>query len=44
MRVYLEPLEIVRMEEQAVCLRDKLLIRLLSHPGCRAIEGADPGS
>jgi integrase/recombinase XerD len=35
MKVYLEPWEVERMEEQATNLRDRLLIRLLSHLGCR---------
>ena len=35
---YLEPEEIVRMENTATCLRDKLLIRLLFHLGCRVSE------
>ena len=38
MKVYLEPHEVWRMEEQAVCLRDKLLIHLLFHLGCRVSE------
>ena len=38
MKVYLEPSEIERMEAQATCLRDKLLIRLLFHLGCRVSE------
>jgi len=38
MKVYLEPHEVWRMEEQAVCLRDKLLIRVLFHLGCRVSE------
>jgi integrase/recombinase XerD len=38
MKVYLELSEVERMEEQTVCLRDKLLIRLLSHLGCRISE------
>jgi len=35
---YLEPEEIIRVESTATCLRDKLLIRLLSHLGCRVSE------
>jgi len=35
---YLAPEEIVRMENTATCLRDKLLIRLLFHLGCRVSE------
>jgi integrase/recombinase XerD len=38
MKVYLERYEIEQMEEQAACLRDKLLIRLLFHLGCRVSE------
>ena len=38
MKVYVEPHEIEQMEEQAACLRDKLLIRLLFHLGCRVCE------
>lgn len=38
MKVYVEPHEIEQMEEQAACLRDKLLIRLLFHLGCRVSE------
>lgn len=38
MKVYLEPSEVEGMEQQAVCLRDKLLIRLLFHLGCRVSE------
>lgn len=38
MKAYLEIAEITRMEEKALCLRDKLLIRLLFHLGCRVSE------
>ena len=38
MKVYVEPHEIEQMEEQAACLRDKLLICLLFHLGCRVSE------
>jgi len=38
-KVYLERHEIEQMEEQATCLRDKLLIRVLFHLGCRVSEG-----
>lgn len=38
MTVYLEPCEVRCMEEQAVCLRDKLLVSLLFHLGCRVSE------
>ena len=38
MKVYLEPSEIERIEEQATYLRDRLLIRLLFHLGCRVSE------
>jgi len=37
-RAYLEPAEIERLEEAAMYLRDKLLIRLLFHLGCRVSE------
>jgi len=38
MKVYVEPHEIEQMEEQAACLRDKLLIHLLFRLGCRVSE------
>jgi integrase/recombinase XerD len=38
MKAYLEPGEIALMEEAATNLRDKLLIRLLFHLGCRVSE------
>ena len=37
-KTYLEPTEIERLEEAAEYLRDKLLIRLLFHLGCRISE------
>ena len=37
-RVYLEPAEVSRIENAAANLRDRLLIRLLSHLGCRITE------
>ena len=37
-RAYLEPGEIARLEESAANLRDRLLIRLLFHLGCRISE------
>ena len=37
-RAYLEPDEIARLEESAANLRDRLLIRLLFHLGCRISE------
>lgn len=37
-RAYLEPDEVARMEESATNLRDRLLIRLLFHLGCRVSE------
>jgi len=37
-KAYLEPSEIKRLEEAAQFLRDKLLIRLLFHLGCRISE------
>ncbi len=38
MKAYLEPDEVERMERAAEYLRDKLLIRLLFHLGCRVSE------
>lgn len=38
MKTYLEPEEVKRLEEEAACLRDRLLIRLLFHLGCRISE------
>ncbi len=38
MKAYLEPGEIERLEQAAEYLRDKLLIRLLFHLGCRVSE------
>lgn len=38
MRAYLEIEEVERLENAAVCLRDKLLIRLLARLGCRISE------
>ena len=38
METYLEPQDIERMETAATCLRDKLLVRLLFHLGCRVSE------
>jgi len=37
-RAYLEPEEVERLEEAAEYLRDRLLIRLLFHLGCRVSE------
>jgi integrase/recombinase XerD len=37
-KIYLEPSEIEKLEEAAGYLRDKLLIRLLFHLGCRVSE------
>ena len=37
-KAYLEPTEIERLEETAEYLRDRLLIRLLFHLGCRVSE------
>ncbi len=37
-KAYLEPVEIERLEEAAEYLRDKLLVRLLFHLGCRISE------
>jgi integrase/recombinase XerD len=38
MKAYLEPEEVALMEKAATCLRDRLLIRLLYHLGCRISE------
>jgi hypothetical protein len=38
MRTYLESEEVKQLEGAATLLRDKLLIRLLSHLGCRISE------
>ena len=38
MKTYLEPEEVRLLEEAATCLRDRLLIRLLFHTGCRISE------
>jgi len=37
-KTYLEPEEIRSLEEAATCFRDRLLIRLLFHTGCRISE------
>lgn len=37
-KAYLEPEEVALLENAASCLRDKLLIRLLFHLGCRISE------
>src|SRR4030042_6038595 len=38
MKAYLEPEEVALMEKAAIYLRDKLLIRVLFHLGCRVSE------
>jgi len=38
MKIYLNVDEIVRIEESATNLRDRLLVRLLFHTGCRISE------
>jgi integrase/recombinase XerD len=38
MKVYVEEREVKLMEEKATCLRDKLLIKVLFHLGCRVSE------
>jgi len=38
MKTYLEPEEVKLLEEAATCFRDRLLIRLLFHMGCRISE------
>jgi integrase/recombinase XerD len=40
--VYLEPDDVVRLENAATNLRDRLLIRLLFHLGCRISEALGP--
>ena len=42
-RAYLEPDEVKRLEAAATNLRDRLLIRLLSHLGCRITEALSIG-
>jgi len=43
MQTYLTPEEIERLEQAASCLRDRLLIRLLFHLGCRVSEALGIG-
>ena len=43
MRAYLEPEEVTLMENASTNLRDRLLIRLLSHLGCRITEALTIG-
>ncbi len=38
MKAYLEPDEVVLLESQAANLRDRLLIHVLYHLGCRISE------
>ena len=38
MKSYLEPEDVLRLEQSAASLRDKLLIRTLFHLGCRISE------
>ena len=38
MKAYLEPTEVEQLEKAAMYLRDKLLVRLLFHVGCRISE------
>jgi len=38
MKTYLEQSEVEKLEQQANCVRDMLLIRLLSRLGCRVSE------
>ena len=38
MKAYIEQVDIEQMEKSTTCQRDKLLIRLLSHFGCRISE------
>lgn len=37
-KVYLEPQEVGKLEDAAIYLRDKLLVRILAHTGCRISE------
>ncbi len=37
-KVYLDPGEVALLEQEATSVRDRLLIRLLSHLGCRISE------
>ena len=43
MRAYLEPEDVEAIEKVAICLRDKLLIRLLFRLGCRISEALSIG-
>lgn len=38
MKTYLEPYDVELIEDKTTCLRDRLLIRLLFHLGCRVSE------
>lgn len=38
MKAYVEPEEVTKMEKATGNLRDRLLIHLLFHPGCRVSE------
>jgi integrase/recombinase XerD len=38
LKAYLEPEEVAHLEESAICIRDRLLIRLLFRLGCRVSE------
>ncbi len=38
MKAYIEPIEVGQLEKAAIFMRDKLLIRLLFHLGCRISE------
>jgi integrase/recombinase XerD len=42
-KTYLEPEEVEKLEEGARYLRDRLLIRLLLHLGCRVSEALSLG-
>lgn len=41
MKAYLEAKDVDKLEKAATNLRDRLLIRLLSHLGCRISEALD---
>jgi integrase/recombinase XerD len=41
MKAYLEAKEVNLMEKAANCLRDRLLVRILFHLGCRISEALE---
>jgi integrase/recombinase XerD len=38
LKAYLEPEEVLRLEKSATCMRDRLLVRISYHLGCRVSE------